>query len=464
MPFKSSLTAALLLIILNASSLLAQTLELNLDQGRVLARQAALNGQFNVAISLADALLQANPNDRAALVILAASHPQNGDARDGRRAGAQAFRLSTTPDERYEAARLTALAAANEERYTLSQYWLRRAAANAPNEQALNQTRNDYRGLRRLNPLSFNINGTISPTNNLNGGSDDECLVIEGVNDSDGTPLCGLLSGDAQALSGWAATANVTLNYVISRSANQRTSLTARGYARQVWLSDEAQDLSPRSRNSDFATQVLELGVRHQRRAGEGAITAEGLYGWSWFGGELSAQYARGRLSYSRNITQQTELSMTAQLDAIDVQSAVAPRTNYARSLSASFAHTLDGGNRVTGSVGISGQSSEQPNERFETARLQLGYAWGEQIGPAQLSVGAGVVWSDYRDYTVAFIAVPDGRQDTRAFATVSAAFPDVEYAGFIPVVSTSYQDTTSNVSRFERDEFNLSLSIRSSF
>lgn len=442
----------------------AQVLELSLDQGREAARQAALNGQFPLAIDFAEALLDANPDDRTALIILAASYPQNGAAREGRRAGAQAFRLSETSGQRYEAARLTALAAANEERYTLSQYWLRRAAANAPDDQALNQTRTDYRGLRQLNPLSFNIHGTISPSNNLNGGTDDECLIIEGVTDSTGAPLCGLLSGDAQALSGWAATADIRLNYVISQSATQLTSLTARGYARHVWLSDDAQEISPQSSNSDFASQVIELGLRQQRPLGEAIITTNGTLGWSWFGGNLTARYTRGRLGYSRNITQQSVLSLDTQVDAIEVQSTVAPRTNYARSLSATLVHTLDNGNRVTGTLGITGQSSDQPNERFETTHAQLGYSWADPIGPAQLTVGAGFAWSDYRDYTVAFIPVPDGRQDLRAFANVSAAFPDVEYAGFIPVLSGNYQETTSNVSRFERDEFNLGLSIRSSF
>lgn len=442
----------------------AQILELSLDQGRAAARQAALSGQFSLAVDFAEALLDADPNDRVALVILAASHPQIGEARKGRRAGARAFRLSSTSEERYEAARLTALAAANEERYTLSQYWLRRAAVHAPNDQALNQTRTDYRGLRRLNPLSFNLRGSISPSSNLNGGSDDECLVIEGVNNSDGTPLCGLLSGDARALSGWAATADVRLSYVISRGQNQVTNLTARGYARQIWLSDDARDLSPNSSNSDFSSQVLEFGVRQQRRISTGTLSGEAIYGWSWYGNNLTAKYARGRLGYAQNLTERTELSLTTQLDAIDVQSTVAPRTNHARLLTASLSHALSRGDRITGSLSISGQSSDQPNERFETARIQVGYTWADPIGTAQVSVGAGVTWSDYRDYTVAFISVPGGRQDTRAFANISAAFPEAEYAGFIPVVSASYQDTSSNVSRFVRDEYNLNFSIQSSF
>ena len=82
----------------------SQTFELRLDEGRTAARQAAVQGQFQLARDLALALIQADPNDRPALVVLAAVQPQLGDGRAGRRAGVRAFRLSSTEGERYEAA------------------------------------------------------------------------------------------------------------------------------------------------------------------------------------------------------------------------------------------------------------------------------------------------------------------------------------------------------------------------
>lgn len=82
------------------SPAVSQTFELSLDEGRVAARQAALQGQFQLARDLALALIEADPDDRTALVVLAAVHPQLGDGREGRRAGVRAFRLSNTNDER----------------------------------------------------------------------------------------------------------------------------------------------------------------------------------------------------------------------------------------------------------------------------------------------------------------------------------------------------------------------------
>ena len=438
----------------------AQTLQLSLDEGRALARQAALNGEYATAVNFAEALLDADPNDRIALLTLAVAKPNLGSGRDGQRAGARAFRLSENDAQRFEAARLTALAAASDERFTASQYWLRRAAAHAPNEQAQRQARQDFQNVRRLNPFTFNLSGSVRKSNNLNGGTDGACLFIDGISDGEGAPLCGLLSGDAQALPGWSANADLRLSYDVSRTQNQVTSLTARGYTRHVWLSDEARALSPTTRNSDFASQVVELGLRHRRRAADGTLTLEGIYGGSWFGGDLSANYTRGRLSYSQNISEQTQLSVSAQLDAINIQTG-AQRTNFARTLTASATHRINDQNSVNATVSFSGQSSDSTNDRFENARLQLGYTWN---GPVQVSIGAGMFWADYRDYRIAIITVPGGRQDTRTFGDISIAFPNIDYAGFSPVFSTSYQDTNSNVSRFDRDEFNWNISLRSNF
>ena len=451
-----TLVAALL-----TSEAASQALELSLEDGRALARQAALNGQFQTAVDFADALLDADPDDRVALIVLAASQPQIGEPREGRRAGARAFRLSQTEPERYEAARLTALAAANEERYTLAQYWLRRAAINAPNEQALTQTRTDFRGIRRLNPLSFNIRASASPSSNLNGGStsDENCLVIDDQQDG-----CGILSGDAEALSGWDATADLSLNYAISRNQRQATFLTARGYARRVWLSNDAQEQAPDNSNSDFSSEIIELGVRQQRQVAAGVLTGEAIYGWSWFSGQLTAQYVRGRLGYSRNISERTAISVTGQIDSIEIQSTTAERTNTARTLSGTLSHSLENGARVFGTLSLSGQSSDQSNEQFEAATFQLGYTLAEPVGPAQLTIAGGVGLSDYPNYNFFFTPIQGGRQDTRLFANVSAEFPDVEYGGFIPVLTANYQDATSNISRFERDTLSLRFSIRSSF
>lgn len=450
----SQLSAIVLIAI--TAPVYAQNLELSLDEGRVAARRAVLAGDFAVARDFALALLQADENDRTALLVLAASQPQLGAAREGRKAGAQSFRLSLSDGERYEAARLTALAAANEERYTLSQIWLRRAAINAPNERALAQTETDYRGIRNLNPWSINLGFTVAPSNNVNGGSETEYLTING------SPAFGVFNGAARALPGISASADLRLSYAISRTSQKRTSVSARAYARNVWLNSEARDIAPDSENSDFASQVLEFSADHIRRMGEGTFSAQVLVGASWFGGNLSRDYRRGRLSYGTALSDRSRMTVSTTFDEINLNTST-PRTNHERSLRAAWTRYSPAGNRLTGSLTFANQSSDQVNERYTSRTVQLSYDWAEPIGPVQLSTAFGISSTEYDNYTL-LLPVLGGRQDTRYYGSISAMFPEIDYAGFVPVLTLGAQDTQSNVSRFERNEYSLNIGIRSSF
>lgn len=434
----------------------AQTVELSLDQARVAARQAALSGQFELAQDFALALTDADPDDRTALIVLAAVQPQLGRPSDGRRAGARAYRLAQTDGEQYEAARLTALAAANEDRYTLSQIWLRRAAANAPDERAYNQTRADYRGIRRLNPMSVTLGFSISPSSNVNGGSETEYNIIDGL------PFVGILSGSAQALSGLAATADFRLGYAVTNGANHRTTLQARAYARTVWLSQEARDIAPATRNSEFGSQVLEIGLSHRHRIGDASLSAEAAFGANWFGGDFTADYLRGGLSYATPLNARTRLTVAGEVQRNNLQGNF-PRSNLRSKLTSGLSFITDGGNIVSGQLSYETQDSNNLNERYESLTMQASYSWADPVGPVHLSVSAGASFSEYPDYSIIF-PVPGGRQDTRIFGNLQAVVQGVEYAGFVPVLTLGVQDTQSNVSRFERNEYSLGIGVRSSF
>ncbi|NBQ50939.1 MAG: hypothetical protein EBU35_09935, partial [Marivivens sp.] len=58
---------------------LAESAEISLAQGHVMARQALLSGDFGFAIDLALALLDADPDDADALAILATGLIRAGD-------------------------------------------------------------------------------------------------------------------------------------------------------------------------------------------------------------------------------------------------------------------------------------------------------------------------------------------------------------------------------------------------
>lgn len=95
---------------------IAETVEFSLDQGRVVARQALMSGNAQLARALAAGLLQADPNDPYALLIMTASETQLGRPAEGRKAGRAAWIAARgLPDGlRYDIARYTALAALQE--------------------------------------------------------------------------------------------------------------------------------------------------------------------------------------------------------------------------------------------------------------------------------------------------------------------------------------------------------------
>ncbi len=453
------LPVAIALVCGLASQGLAQTtVELSFDNTRAAAQQAALSGNYELARALAAALLQADPNDRAALIVLTAVEPRLGRPDQGRMAGVRAWRLATTDGQKNEAARLTALAAANEDRLTLSQIWLRRAATVAPSDAALAQTQQDYGRLRALNPWRTDIQLSFSPSSNVNGGSNDIHNVIDGL------PFVGVLSGEARALSGFTATADVRLSYRIAETSQARTELSGRFYSRQVFLSDDARALAPDSENGDFAAPFFEVGVGHTRAVSEGLVMADFDIGANWSGGDLSTSFARlsfaGKYSIAEQLTgsagigfEQRWLGDTGQIgDAVET-------------LNAGLAYRFDNGAQLAGSLESRDTLSDSRNRRNTAASLQLTYVPAQQVGPAEMLFTLGASVTDYPDYAI-ILPVPGGRQDMTRYASAEFAFVDYDYdyAGFAPVVTLGAQRSDSNVSRFDRSAFSIRLGFRSTF
>ncbi|MEL6683426.1 MAG: hypothetical protein AAFQ09_12410 [Pseudomonadota bacterium] len=233
---KTAFALAALLFALPGSA--QTTVDLSLDDARLLARQAVAAGEFELARDLATKLIEVNPDDRAALLILALAEPQIGDPDAGWAAGARAWRLSETQATRYEAARLTALAAANGERFTLSSIWLRIALTDAPDEAARTQTLEDARTVTRRNPWSTNLTFSLVPSNNVNSGTDEE-------EDEFG----GTFSEDAQALAGVRGTIGLSTRYRLNETAESRTTIGLNLQSSRVALEDDGEVNTTRTQN-----------------------------------------------------------------------------------------------------------------------------------------------------------------------------------------------------------------------
>lgn len=447
----------------------AQDIDIPIPEARALATEAALSGDAETGRALAAALLQANPNDRTALLVLAIVEPQLGRPAQGRLAGARAYAVSVTNAEKYEAARLTALAAANEGRFTLAQWWLRRALTVAPTPADAAQTTADARGLRNLNPWSTNLALSFAPSGNVNGGATNE------FNGIDGEVVSERLSPGDRALSGWAGTIDISTRFRLAASQFYQTSISARAYVRGVLLSENARDFiaresrpsDPAVKNSDYSTALLEFGLRHDRAATNGTYGFSLNLGQAWSKTDFDYTFLRIGADRRLAVSDAIDLSFAGSLEQRWDDDDDPNEWRY--SLQGRLGRTLGNADVVSASLAYSGIETDAKNAASTTTTLQIGYRLARRIGPAEIELSVGLQNQAFPVfYSFSFISgffpIDGGRDDTRVFGSLDLYFPDYSYAGFAPVVTISAGRTDSNVGRFDRDDASVSFAFRSTF
>lgn len=449
-------------VVCAADQAAGQTVSVDAAGLRQLAAASIAEGNWAQARALAEALLQRDPTDEAALTILAQAAFQLGDFVTARTAAARIYRSDAPADRRYQAARLAALAAANEERFTLSELWLRRALIVAPTPEAVAETTEDARQVRRVNPWSTSVQLSFSPSTNINGGADSELNYIDGV------PIVGILSASAQALTGFVALADLETTYRLNETRTSRQTVSARAYARApIPVGDSLQAIRDEGVEiEDFSTARLEFSFNHDQAVEDGLFGINADIGGYWSGAEYDYSYVR--LGGDRTFSLTEDLSVTA---AGYAEQRFLPggleRGDLVVGLTGSVGTRFADGSQGSATLSWTRRENdfiEDSYESYDSYTFQLGYAPAERIGPAELSGAIGLQYTDYEDYIVGFILVPGGRQDTRLFGNLTATFPDYSYAGFAPVVRMIVGTTNSNVSRFEVGEFGFEFGLRSTF
>lgn len=432
------------------------------SQMRAIAVSAYEAGQFAQAEQLARALLDRDPADRAGLLILAQVALQAGRPADARRLAARLFRAETDSRGRYAAARLTAFAAAQDERYGLAGFWLRRALTQTTDPAQIEQTVADARLMRDRNPWTTRLSFGLSPSDNVNGGSRSAFNVIEGF------PFVGQLSPDARALSGWSGSLDLSARYRLSTGPRHQIEATARLSGRAVWLSDAARDFiaaesDPRDRaitNADFGSGRIEVGLSHLFALQSGTGQLEFDLGRYFSGQDDAYGYARLTATRAFALSDTAGLRLQAFGEWRRESGAV---TDIRRGVEARWQGTLSDRQQFGLTLGWAETLSDNRNAIAEGWTVQADWDLGRRLGPVTIGAAIGAQWTDYGEYRVLF-PVPGGRQDERLFGQLTLGVPDVSYAGFTPVITLGYDRTESNVSRFEVDGFSVDFGLRSTF
>lgn len=431
---------------------------ISLDEARGLARRALHVGDFDLARQIAMGLVQADETDAYAYGVLAAAHARMNDPKLARAAVRLSYRHSDTAATKFGAARTAASIAYQQNRPTISQAWLRIAAAHADTPEQKKLLASDYRNVRAANPLSFNIKVSLAPSDNVNNGTDNVLEVINGV------PTLGIYNASSRALSGMVGVLDTRLRYRLAQNKTSRTTATGRIYTRQVNLSNSAKAAAPNVSNSDFASTYAELGLEYQFAAGKkgNSVTLSGALGASWSGGDRSYDFAK--LSARRGIrlspSDRLSFSGTAEQRFSTVS---ALRDVEVFTLGTHYSHRRENGDRLSLGLTVQDVSGDFTNADYQTASVRASYAFGKQVGPVQITTGVTFGYTDYASY-VLVRPVDGGRQDQSLYGDVSFFFADYDFAGFAPTVQLRTGRRSSNVNRFEIGETTISLGIQSKF
>ena len=429
-------------------------LHLSLDQAHEVALNALRTGQPRLAFALSDGLLEADPQNGHALYIKAKALGQLQEFKEARKTAAAAYRVARTDLQHFESATLAAQLNFAEERMTHSQIWLRRAAHYAPNDALRSASVTAFQQVRHRNPLNFQLSFSVSPSDNVNNGSNSPLSII------DGTPVVGTLSPSAQAISGWVTSLNMQGAYRFRETQTSETRVVARAFIRHVEFDNAVPGIS----SSDLASQRLQLGLSHiwaPEDTGFWRVDVNG--GRTWYAGDpffdfvgLTGQRVQKltdtlRLSFGGGVEHQFDL--TRPIFDSTVWSGVGGLT-----------YAFAGGSEI----GISARYREIVSNGVNRNSRQwtgvVSYTHGQRIGPARLSVHVGHSTLDFDRYFVGPISVPEGRVDSSWFGEISATIDAASYMGFVPVVSLRSEQSRSNISRFDVEQTGVTLGIRSEF
>ena len=435
------------------------SITLDIASARAFARQALLSGEPELARIVSLSLLQRDPRDPAALLVLSAAESRLGRAKASGKAARAAFRSARDPVLRYESARMAAQAAYFDRRFSLAQFWLRRAAHVAPADKHYHDAVRNFQLVRAQNPWRSYLSFQLTPSSNINRGSSSEVLII------DGQPTAFALSGNAQALSGWVATARTDISYRLPTGAEKTAvDIGTRLYASAHWLSDSAKRQAPGTKGSDFNYYLAEASVRYLVAAKrEGDLWNVGLrLGRNWYGGDPLGGYARIETGRSVKLSEATGTRFDYSFEQQWRDADGVPDLQV-HILGAQLSHELPWGAALHLSLGYQNVVSDNVNAENTAVLGYARYEFAKPLGPAEVAISVDLA---QRDYPVFFgnLFNTTGREDLTWGGTVEFFFPKADVWGFAPTLTVEGSKTDSNVSRHDQEYLGLRLGLRSVF
>lgn len=441
--------AGLLLGLGLAAAAPAET-RLTIDQGRALAVRLVQAGQATAARDAALALLQRDPDDVLALIVLSRAERDLGAYKVAQKAARHAARAATTEKDRFAAALAMAQALSSDGRRTAAQFWLRRATELAPDEQSRAVAVRDFTYVRSRNPVSARLSFGAFPSSNVNDGPTSNTLVIGGIEfvNPDAVPLSGL---------GFSLGGDLSWRMPVGEKAGLTLGLS--GSSTRYILSQGARQEVPDARAGDYATSSLSVSASYDQRFGKSLLSSRLETGRDWQGGAALADWTQLTFGLQQAVAQRQALTMA--LDLTDTRRLDAGlRSSHAVKGGVGWIWQTGGGDQWASRLTLGVVESDSAAIARREAELRLDWHRGAPVLGAELSAFASLGLDQYDR------ALPglDTRRDVKARLGVMALIRNVDYMGFAPEVGVVLSGTNSNISALTTRKAELRLGIRSTF
>ncbi|MEJ8562596.1 hypothetical protein QTO30_16110 [Yoonia sp. GPGPB17] len=413
-------------------------------------------------IRLAGDMLDAQPDSFAAFYLMALAQADSNDLQAAAQTGRRAYQVAKTEENRFLAARFVGGVRFQAGQYTRSELWLRRAANHTQTEAELASVANAFATANQANPLSLRFSGYVAPTDNINDGSDDGVLRLEGIDTTF------VLPEDRRSLSGVAFAASTELRYRIAQSPNQSTTLVGTISGETYILSSEAEDLLASSPNpdvravdgSDFATVTASVGVVRQQNniSPLGPVRAGLALGTYWEGGERLVDF--GDLTLEQIVP--IDPNSTFRLRAL-VREQIARKPTLLDStlydVVGSYERTRGNQDQLQLNFGTR-RVSAGPENSYDEYEVGVGYGLAQPVFGVQLYTSLQLGYRNYEE----FVTTLDGREDQFISADATATFQDVSYFGFSPSITVSSSRTVSTAEENTTSAVQVLFGVTSNF
>ncbi|WP_333711815.1 hypothetical protein [Yoonia sp.] len=441
----SKLTSAMLaaaLVGLGASQAMGQSNDPALETALATADWARV-------ATIASRMQADNPADADAAFLRALAAFENGDPATAASFAAQAYALAQTEPDRFEAARLAGRAHYNAGAFARSEFWFRRAANHTGTTAEATSLAADFRRAQQTNPLTIALGAWAAPSDNINDGSEDPYFQLEGL------PFDFVLPAARRALSGIEYGAEARINYRLSQSARQRTSVGAYLLGQTYSLSSKAEGIAPELDGGDFAVGIAEMSFTHDRNFGAGLGPSSLTLGAGriWYGGDPTWNYRTVSLQQGFVVDENSRLT----LRFADTRQEAIRRDASVRRHDLEARYETAGGWNVVGGYTHSDGGFENVYDEY---RIGGGVVWPEPVWNALWS---GDITFGLRDYPT-FTTTLDGRRDRFAAVSITATLADLSYWGFAPQIMVLGRTTTSTAEEFTTDALGIRFGIASTF